>query len=226
MKDSVKTSIYTAETESSRLQTSVIAVREALRQLDNETDRAAADIKAEMDGLRAEIAERENALLKRLEIVSERKRQALTGQLATLSETIEMFHWSKEVASNLLSDTDDGSDDRSAYLVGASGAIAKQTVEVVERIKSLALEPLCDPTIAVSFNFAELDAIRLNLPVLGCIQVSEELDGGGPGGGSAMGIDDSKDPELTLYHSRKKSAKYLVQPAACAPQILFSIKAE
>jgi len=226
MKDSVKTSIYTAETESSRLQTSVIAVREALRQLDNETDRAAADIKAEMDGLRAEIAERENALFKRLEVVSERKRQALTGQLATLSETIEMFHWSKEVASNLLSDTDDGSDDRSAYLVGAAGAIAKQTSEVVERIKSLALEPLCDPTIAVSFNFAELDAIRLNLPVLGCIQVSEELDGGGPGGGSAMGIDDSKDPELTLYHSRKKSAKYLVQPAACAPQILFSIKAE
>jgi len=218
MKDSVKASIYTAETERSRLQTSETAVREALRQLDDETDRAQADIKAEMDGLRAEIAEREAALFARLDVVAERKRQILTGQLSSLSETIEAFHWSTEVAASVLADTDGGSDDRSAYLVGAAGAIAKHTSEVVERTKALPLEPLCDPTIAVSFNFAELDAIRINLPVLGCIQVAEELE-------AEMGKDDSKDPELTLYHSKKKASRHLSAQAA-VPQIVFSIKAE
>ena len=218
MKDSVKTSMYTAETESNRLETSIVAVRAALQQLDDETDRAASGIKAEMDSLRAEIAERENQLYRRLEVVSDRKRHLLKGQLSSLSETLEMLSWSNEVATNLLSDTgtETGVDERSAYMVGSAGAIARQTAEVVERIKSLALEPLCDPTIAVSFNFSEIDAIRLNIPILGCIQVAEEE--------GEVGKDDAKDPELTLYHSKKKSSRHITQ--AVAPQIAFSIKSE
>lgn len=216
MTESVKTALYTADTEGNRLKTSAIAVRECLRQLDQETDRAHADIKEEMDALRRDITEREEALFKRLQTVSERKRLMLTNQLASLSDSIDAFQWTTEVATNLLQDTEEGTDDRSAYLVAAASAIERQTGTIVEKSKSLPMEPLCDPTIAVSFNFAELDAIRLNIPILGCIQVAEEQ--------SEMGIDDAKDSELTLYHSKKKASKHLVM--ATTPQISFSVKAE
>lgn len=216
MKENVSNALYTAEGEANRLSTSMVAVREALRLLDSETDRAEVEIRAEMDALRRDVQEREDALFQRLATVSERKRSILRGQLSALSETIDACHHASEVASALLSDTEEGQaqgHDRSAYLVAAAATIERQTNTLVERIKALALEPLADSVIAVSFNLAELEAIRLNLPVVGSIQVTEEL-----------GMDDAKDPELTMYHSKKARSKHLVQ--ASAPTIAFSIKSE
>ena len=219
MKESVKASIYTAESEGNRLKLGAVAIREALRQLDDETDRAARDIRDEMESLRRELAEREEALYKRLQLVSDRKRVMLTGQLASVAENLEAFQWTAEVAGRILADTEqpEGSDERSAYLVAAAGAVERHAKETTEKTKAVPLDPMCDTTIAVSFNYSELEAIRLNLPILGCIQVAEELN--------EMGKDDAKDPELTLYHSKRKANKHLVAPAA-TPQICFSIKAE
>jgi len=213
MKGRVLTSLGKIEAAGGILNSSLKAVRDTLQQLDEEADRSTKEIEVEFEALRKELNAREAAMHKRLQTVAGRKREILQKQLDELWENSKDCEQTGTVGIALLRDTDGtGSDGRAAYLVAMADTIERRLETISENMKKVHLDPQADPIIAVSFNYAELDAIRVNLPALGSIQVSEE-----------QSLDDGKEPEQELWHSRKPRSKHLVLPT---PTITFTIKAE
>ncbi len=87
-------------------------------------------------------------------------------------------------------------------------------------MKEIDLRPQSDADIAVSFNIAELSAVELNVPLLGCIQTAEDPD--------SMARDDLVEPEIGVLHSKHphRLAYKQRKVQTHAPTISFSIKSE
>ncbi len=197
-------------------------VRTRLQELDRECDRATREIEDEFDGLRKLLNARESALMERLKVLSERKRSILTTQLNVFGEYLDESKLSSEVAETLLRDTDDmrTTSQDASYLVGVTDSIFDKVALIENKVKEIDLRPQSDADIAVSFNIAELSAVELNVPLLGCIQTAEDPD--------SMARDDLVEPEIGVLHSKHphRLAYKQRKVQTHAPTISFSIKSE
>ena len=183
MQAQVRTSHTMAENNIQMLNAATAAVRNVLRELDDEVDKSALEIEKEFESLRKEMTRRENEMLARLQIVADRKRQVLVGQLNVLTEGLEDCRHTSDMAAALLRDTSGGGgtplggpgDGRAAYLVAAADVIKRRMDALAENTKSLPKSPLTDSILAVSFGLAELNEVLVLASSYGCIQSSEDF---------------------------------------------------
>ena len=203
------------------LKVAVRNVRDRMQELDNECARATRDIEEEFDAMRKLLNDRESALMERLTVVTDRKRAMLSTQLNKFSEYLEDCYLTNDVSGTVLRDTDDmrGTSQDAAYMVSMAGTIDAKVKELEEKIKGMNMSPDTDAEIAVSFNLSELGAVQSNVPILGCIQTTEDVSVG-------MGKDDTVDAEVGPMHSKHKSLHKPRIVQTHAPSLAFTIKSE
>jgi len=205
---------------SKELKVAVKQVRNRMQELDNEVVRATRDIEDEFDAMRKLLNDRESALMERLQLVSERKRSLLSAQLNKFSEYLEDCYLTNDVAGAVLRDTDDmrSSSQDAAYMVCLAGTIDAKVKEIEEKMKGMNLSPDTDAEVAVSFNLSELGAVQSNVPILGCIQTTEDA--------GSLGKDDTVDADVGPLHSKHRSLHKPRIVQTHAPSIAFTIKSE
>ncbi len=210
-----------ADSASKELKVAVRGVRNRMQELDNECSRATKQIEDEFDALRRLINSRETALMERLRSLADRKRGVLVSQLNKFSEHLEECYLTSDISGTVLRDTDDmrSSSQEAAYLVGLTDTLENKMAQLDASMKGMTMTPNTDAEIAVSFNLSEIAAVQVNVPILGCIQTSED-----PG---VMGKDEKRGGDVGPLHSKHKSLhkpQHIVQTHS--PVITFTIKSE
>jgi hypothetical protein len=195
-------------------------VKIRLQELDKEVERATRDIEDEFDMMRKLLNDRETALMTRLKAVSDQKRGILTNQIIEFSEYLDECRLASDIADNLLRDTDDMRENSqdAAYLVGVADTVSDRVQFVEDKLKETDLRPGSDAEVAVSFNLAELSAVQMNIPIIGCVQTAEDI--------GSMGKDDGIEPEINVHHSKHRLAHKQRVLQTHAPSISFTIKSE
>lgn len=157
------------------LKQSIAAVKLRLKELDTEVDKAATKIVEEVEKCRVALAQREEALLRRLEDVASEKRSLLTAQLNELSdlyEDVKAASTFNDLVLNTVADEQEG-----VYLIAAKPAVESRYYSFIDRQEKLHLDPVVDkPLIMCRFNSLDVQVIQELSALLGSVQFVDAAD--------------------------------------------------
>jgi len=156
------------------LSDSIDDVKGSMRKLDSMVNSTATSIVEEIERCRAALAERENALLQRLESVANEKRLILTNQLNEISDVYEDCKTCAQFSASVVSEL--AEEQGGIYLMAATPLIKERYDTLTARLDKLVLVPVAHPVLSTDFNKVEMELLTNIVSSLGSICVQDFND--------------------------------------------------
>jgi hypothetical protein len=124
--------------------------------------------------MRNELAIREKELLNRLKVTNERKKNALTAQLQSISDVIDNCDELCDTVSSLIeAGMRENDENAGMYMVASAHMVQRRSIELQRDFQSLEKSPAATPDITCKFNKEDLINVQKQLKTFGWLSTDD-----------------------------------------------------
>lgn len=149
-------------------------VKNSMRRLDSQVNATATSVVEEIEKCRAALAERENALLRRLESVANEKRLLLTNQLNEISDVYEDCSACATFSHHVMQELPE--EQGGIYVMASTPLIKDRHQSLCARLEKLVLVPVAHPVLSTDFNVVERELLNNVVNSFGAVRIHDFND--------------------------------------------------